>query len=111
MPRIAWDFDYKLVYVNDAFADLLGYTKEEMIGQPFPKFLHPESTEKTLEYYETNTGTGVSKFKDYYNRYQHKVTGDVVWIHWLIGFNDDVLQLGSCECAIVNEKDVPKEFL
>lgn len=111
MPRIVWDFDYTLVYVNDPFAHSLGYKKSEMIGRNFTEFLHEKSHAKTMEFYENNTTTGVDKFRDYFNRYKHKETGDVVWIHWLKGFNDNKFKLGSCECVVVSEDKVPKEFL
>jgi PAS domain S-box-containing protein len=35
------DLKGRFSYVNQAFADLLGYTIEEVIGHPFKQFLHP----------------------------------------------------------------------
>ena len=43
--------DYKFIYVNDRFCEILGYTREEIIGHDFRKFLDEESRELVSERY------------------------------------------------------------
>lgn len=38
----------KLTFVNDALCQMLGYSREELLGQPFPAFLHPEDRDRVL---------------------------------------------------------------
>jgi PAS domain S-box-containing protein len=38
----------RLTYVNQATADMLGYSRSEMIGQPFASFLHPGDKGKIM---------------------------------------------------------------
>ncbi len=47
-------------YVNKALCELSGYTKEELIGKGFERFIHPEERPKVLEYYKARiTGKNV----------------------------------------------------
>ena len=39
-------------FVNFAFAKFLGYTKEEMVGTPFPKYIAPEEREVVVQKYK-----------------------------------------------------------
>jgi PAS domain S-box-containing protein len=43
------DLTGRLTYVNKALADLVGYSVQELIGQPFAGFLHPEDMREVLE--------------------------------------------------------------
>lgn len=38
----------KLTFVNDALCQMLGYSREELLGQPFPAFLHSEDRNRVL---------------------------------------------------------------
>tara|TARA_R110000782_G_scaffold80846_4_gene159938 strand:- start:159789 stop:165440 length:5652 start_codon:yes stop_codon:yes gene_type:complete len=68
------------VKVNLAFTKVLGYTEEEIISQPFEKFLHPDDVKKTIkEYSETITGDRQSQ--GFTNRYRTK-SGSYKWISW-----------------------------
>lgn len=65
--------------VNPAFTELLGYTEEELIAQPFFNFIYPEDvpiTHKKLE--EVSQGKILKSFQ---NRYLTK-SGKLVWISW-----------------------------
>ena len=42
------DLTGRLTYVNKAFADLMGYPIQEVSGQPFVDYLHPEDAERLL---------------------------------------------------------------
>ena len=41
--------DYKVIYVNDRLCEILGYTREEIIGSNFKEFLDEESIELVTE--------------------------------------------------------------
>ncbi len=43
--------DGKLIFANDAFAAIVGYTNEEVLGQNFQKFIAPEDVKMIKEYY------------------------------------------------------------
>jgi PAS domain S-box-containing protein len=49
------DIEGKFVLVNQALCDLIGYSKMELIGQPFVFFLHPDDTGKMLEIFQSAT--------------------------------------------------------
>jgi PAS domain S-box-containing protein len=66
--------------VNQAFSDLLGYTKEEITSRPFSEFLHPDDINKTYSEYE-ETITGERHANNFINRYRTK-SGDYKWISW-----------------------------
>ena len=42
------DLTGRLTYVNKAFTDLMGYSIQEVSGQPFVDYLHPEDAERLL---------------------------------------------------------------
>jgi PAS domain S-box-containing protein len=69
----------RFVKVNPAFCDLLGYSEEEIINQPFNNFIHPDDLSSTVDEYNENiTGRKASNFT---NRYITK-SGQYRWIEW-----------------------------
>jgi PAS domain S-box-containing protein len=48
-PVAVTDLMGRFTYVNKALADLLGYSTQELSGQPFADFLHPEDIPKVME--------------------------------------------------------------
>lgn len=65
--------------MNDKFSSNLGYTKEEMIGQKFYTFIHPDDLVSTV-HAQHNMYKG-NKVLCFNNRYLSK-TGEYVWISW-----------------------------
>jgi len=43
------DLEGRLTHVNKALADLLGYSVQELVGQAFADFLHPEDRQKVMQ--------------------------------------------------------------
>ena len=43
--------DRKLKYVNQSLSEILGYSIPELLGKPFPRFIHPDSLAEVEEYY------------------------------------------------------------
>lgn len=65
--------------VNDAFTEVLGYSKEELLSKAFTSFIHPEDIESTYSQVEKlSLGNPVIDFE---NRYLKK-NGDWVWLQW-----------------------------
>jgi PAS domain S-box-containing protein len=66
--------------VNPAFHQLLGYSEDEIVGNSFSYFLHPDDILSTeSEYRETMTGE--RQAQQFSNRYRTK-NGDYKWISW-----------------------------
>ena len=45
-----YDFNFHLTYVNPAFARMLGYTREELVGQPLKRIAHPGIPQALLRF-------------------------------------------------------------
>lgn len=68
------------VAVNPAWEPTLGWTRDEMLGQPYIDFLHPDDVEPSIQAFEVvKTGKPVLRFE---NRYRHR-NGDYRWFSWV----------------------------
>lgn len=65
--------------LNPAWETTLGYPLDEMIGQPFIKFVHPDDVEQTVE--ESKKSTQFDTIQTFENRYIHQ-DGSLRWISW-----------------------------
>lgn len=72
-------FDGYFKKVNPAFASLLGYTEEELLGKPLESFVHPEDRTFTHIELEQNKHNIDTVFFE--NRYITK-QGKVIWLEW-----------------------------
>ncbi len=43
--------DGYMLEVNDPFCELLGYSREELLGMRFPEFTHPEDLDRDMDHY------------------------------------------------------------
>lgn len=73
--------------VNSAFADTLGYTREELMSRPFIDFVHPDDVSITVHELE-GLGTGRDSIS-FENRYLAK-DGSWRWIAWYCPAISDV---------------------
>ena len=67
--------------VNPAFTKMLGYSKDELLAQPFMSFVHPDdhlSTDKEIESIKRSSGTT----DNFENRYISK-NGDIIHLQWV----------------------------
>jgi PAS domain S-box-containing protein len=72
-------FDGYFTRLNPAWSQLLGFSDEELMAEPFVSFVHPEDVETTLaEAAKLSTGVKVISFE---NRYRCK-DGSYRWISW-----------------------------
>jgi len=51
-------YDYKLVFVSQQFARMMGYTVEEIINTPYKCITHPEKTSEIDSYYQSRMTGG-----------------------------------------------------
>ena len=73
------NLDGYFTLINHAFEKTLGYTKEELLKEPFLSFVHPDDQASTVEAMkELSMGEPVIRFE---NRYQCK-DGSYKWLAW-----------------------------
>lgn len=73
------DFEGNFVKLNPAWEQVLGYSLDELIGQPFITFVHPDDVERTLN--ESQSATTAQSTQTFENRYICK-DGSFRWISW-----------------------------
>lgn len=73
------DFKGRLLKINKAGCDLLGYSEEELLYQPFYNFVHPEDKLITKNEFEDISQGGIAS--SFQNRFQTK-NGKVIWLSW-----------------------------
>ena len=69
---------HRLLRVNKAFCDLLGYTDEELCGKTLAAITHPEDLDTNVEQYDRFTKGEIPTYC-LEKRYLHK-DGDPVWV-------------------------------
>jgi PAS domain S-box-containing protein len=72
------DLEGKILQTNDAFQRMLGYTAEELTGNPFYKFLHPDDVRQALKLFQDVKANGTSYF-----RFEHRTIHrdqSIVWV-------------------------------
>ncbi len=74
------DLKGNFLKVSGTFEDILGYTSEELLGQPYINFVHPDDKEKTMKLVENELVSG-TKIISFENRYKCK-DGAYKWISW-----------------------------
>lgn len=78
--------DGYFIEVNHSFSKVLGYSKNELLSQPFLSFIHPKDIERTKrEIEKNNQGMKTHNFE---NRYRHK-NGQYLSFIWNAQFDTD----------------------
>lgn len=95
------DKDLRLVAVNSAFANMLGYDVDTLLGRRISEFTHPDDIEET----ETAASTSFGEGPDHYSmhkRYLHQ-DGHVVHaaVNIAVGHDRD----GNAEFVVANVED------
>lgn len=71
-------FDRKYIKINKKFADILGYTKEELINKSIEEITHPDDLEQDLRNLELLINGRIDNYK-IEKRYIRK-DGSIVWV-------------------------------
>ncbi len=72
------DLDGKILQTNDAFQKMVGYAEEELAGNPFYKFIHPDDVRSALKLFQDAKANGTSYF-----RFEHRTVHrdqSIVWV-------------------------------
>ena len=72
------DLEGKILQTNYAFQSMIGYTEEELVGNPFYKFLHPEDVHRASKLFHDAKVNGASYFR-FEHRAMHK-DKTIVWV-------------------------------
>jgi PAS domain S-box-containing protein len=72
------DLEGKILQTNYAFQSMIGYTDEELVGNPFYKFLHPEDVQRASKLFHDVKAHGTPYFR-FEHRAIHK-DKSVVWV-------------------------------
>ena len=72
--------DGLIIQVNPSFEKVLGFTKEEVLGQSYIGFVHEDSAPATVEAFLT-LQLGIAT--RYHNRYKCK-NGSYKWVEWIV---------------------------
>lgn len=89
--------DKRLIYVNDRMAEMHGYTKEEIIGQPFDILIHPDDRDSIKSKMDTYLEMG-ERYRQRFEILRIKKNGDTFWGGAIVTrgkYNDKDAILGS----------------
>lgn len=84
--------------VNPAFCELVGYPRDELIGNPFTKITHAEDIERSLQQLERLNKKEISSFR-FDKRYLH-ASGRDVWVRLDVSM---VLDARGCPELIITQ--------
>jgi PAS domain S-box-containing protein len=96
------------IEVNAAWKSTLGYSKEDLVGKPFEKFLHPDDIEKTsLEFVNMVKGQEVINF---IRRYRAS-DGSYKWLEWKGKVSEKNNRIYAVSRDVTIEKQLETELL
>jgi PAS domain S-box-containing protein len=72
------DLDGKILQTNRAFQSMIGYAEEELVGNPFYQFLHPDDVRRASKLFQDAKANGTSYFR-FEHRTIHKEQS-IVWV-------------------------------
>lgn len=64
--------------INSSFCEMLGYSKEELIGSSFKDITHPDDVKRSLEYHRKLINEEIDPNNQFEKRYLHK-QGHAIW--------------------------------
>lgn len=101
-----------IVDVNDAWTSILGWDKDELIGQSFLDFVHPQDRAQTIATMYEMRNKPVKKFKNRYkckrpsaDNISHMLPGGYIELSWESPTWGDDETVGAT--ASIGEKEIP----
>lgn len=82
--------------INDAVAEKLGYTREELFAKPVSAFIYPEDLELTMR--KRDSLLNGKELTNFENRYVTK-DGNIIWLQWTSFYISDL----EFVCAIAKD--------
>ncbi|WP_271077635.1 PAS domain-containing sensor histidine kinase [Aurantiacibacter sp. MUD61] len=87
--------------VNPAWHRTLGWAPDELVGEPYIQFVHPDDVERSQEAFgEILAGRPVLRFE---NRYRHR-DGGYRWLSWVAVPEDDMYFCSARDITIDREQ-------
>ena len=99
--------DAAWIDVNDAFCQMLGYTRQELLNTPWPKITHPEDIEKDLTPFKRMAAGELDSYS-VEKRFIHK-EGQIVWARLTLSLVRDAEGRPDYEIGIVENITSRKE--
>ncbi|KPA87750.1 hybrid sensor histidine kinase/response regulator [Pseudomonas asplenii] len=94
-------FDGRIIAVNPAWEDTLGWSEADLLGTSLYDLIHPDDLEQTLERARYSaTGQSIRRFE---NRYRCK-HGGYRWINWSSSPSDEVINAVGRDCTLDKEQ-------
>jgi PAS domain S-box-containing protein len=95
-------------YINKTFSEILGYTDEEIVGQNYQKFIHPDDIPYSIK--EINKKSKDFITLDIENRFKKK-NRDYVWINWRISedYNNSTLIFSGRDITLIKQEQIEQE--
>ncbi|MDU7520891.1 MAG: PAS domain-containing protein [Roseomonas mucosa] len=101
-------FDARILAVNPAWTTMLGWREDELLGQPYADFIHPEDAARSLNW-AARYARG-ERVEDLENRYRHK-DGRYLSIGWTITVGEGVFHCAGRDVTAEKEREAEKERL
>lgn len=111
LPRLIWNGETVMLYANEPFLEMTGYDLKDIQDKPFfnkdgtSDFIVAGSVKASKEVVKTNAAGGIEMTTGIVNRWHHK-DGHEITIEWIIGFNDYVSGIGSCQAILINDENI-----
>ncbi|TNC70891.1 PAS domain-containing protein [Rubellimicrobium roseum] len=93
--------DMRCLDVNDALCAMLGYTREELLAQPWSRITHPDDVERDLSQFRRMSVGEIDRY-DVEKRYLRK-DGRVVWARLAVSLVRDAEGRPDFEIAVVED--------
>nr|MBI1231271.1 PAS domain S-box protein [Cytophagales bacterium] len=98
------DFSGNVLRVNPAGCDLLGYTENEILFEPFDKFIHPDDLRQSLDQFDPTVVDSIYHFE---NRCITK-NNEILWLSWTCNTGIEAGTIYAIAKNITNEKKLKK---
>ncbi len=96
--------------INSHFEEVLGYSKEKLLSDPFAEFIHPEDVEPTMDEIGKLASGEREVTVSFENRFRRK-DGSYCWLAWTATFDEESGRLYAIAQDINDRKELEQEFI